>query len=207
MIQELFNLAAPFTDEGDDADVGAGEAGHHAQESAFAHAAAGKNSHPLPPAQSEEAIDGTDTHVQGFSDLLPADGIQGPGIERVGEGGVEGALVVQRSPEAIQHPAQESFAHLNHGLPVLEHHPSLGPNTPHLSLGHEQDLTLPEPHYLSSDGAFWRRHLNLTDSAHRGLRPPAGDDQAHHFLDPSGEGIRGRLTQGCVEMLPINLRW
>ncbi len=69
MVQEFFHLPAPLADEGDDADVGAGEPGHHAQEGAFAHAAAGKNAHPLPPPQGEQAVDGPNAHVQGLSDL------------------------------------------------------------------------------------------------------------------------------------------
>ena len=57
IVQEIADLTSAFADHGNHHDVSANVAGHHAEQGAFAHTAAGKHADALPLGQRQHTID------------------------------------------------------------------------------------------------------------------------------------------------------
>ena len=70
VLDKLANLAATFTDQSDDIDVGIGITGDHPKQSALADAAAAENPNTLAKAAGQQSINGADTGLDGLSDWI-----------------------------------------------------------------------------------------------------------------------------------------
>src|SRR5690606_32994555 len=100
---------ATLADETDNDDVGGGEARHHAEQHALAHAAAGEQAHALAAADGEQRIDGAYAHIERFTDGTARHGIDGTAGQRNACRGVDGTLAVQRHAGTVDDAAQQAI--------------------------------------------------------------------------------------------------
>jgi hypothetical protein len=75
------DFAAALADQSKDCDVSSGVARHHADERAFAHAAAAENSHALPAATSQKCIDRANPTSDSIVNWSPVQWQRSPPVE------------------------------------------------------------------------------------------------------------------------------
>ena len=63
-VDEFLHFPAAFTDQTDDDHISTGIAGHHAQQHALAHTAAGKQADALAASDGQQAVDGAYANIQ-----------------------------------------------------------------------------------------------------------------------------------------------
>ena len=71
LFDELAQFPAPLADQGDDIYVGFSIARDHAEQGRLTHPGAGHDSHPLPFAAGQKAVDGADPQIERFPDGDP----------------------------------------------------------------------------------------------------------------------------------------
>ncbi len=116
-----FDFTAALANQGDDVDLRIGPLGDFTEQRAFADAAAGENADALATPQGQETIDGT--HIGG-KDLAHA---RAPQRRRSGQGesapttAIQGALVVDRSADAVEHAPHKACAAGNlHAMTAID---------------------------------------------------------------------------------------
>src|SRR5690625_1330047 len=106
LVDELLDLAAPFANEANDDNIGTGKASHHAQQHTFTDTRAGKQTHPLSPADCDQAIDSTNSHIQHLLDGRALQGVDGWAVQR-GYAALQRTKAIQRLTCAIHYAAQQ----------------------------------------------------------------------------------------------------
>ncbi len=129
MIDELLHLTAPLADQSDHHDIGRGVFGHHAHQHTFTNAAAGEQTESLSAPHSNQGIDCAYSHIQGFADRVALERIDVMGckVEKIVT--PQGTGVIQRLPQAIDHPAQQTGADTHSLMGGNGNHPGAGLQT------------------------------------------------------------------------------
>jgi hypothetical protein len=71
VLKEFLHLAAAFTDQPDDSDVGGDVAGKHGEQHRFADTGAGENAHALAAAAGDEGVKGANAEIERGADPAP----------------------------------------------------------------------------------------------------------------------------------------
>ena len=109
VVEEGTHLTAPFSDQGDDIDVGLAALGNLSQERAFADAAAGEDADALAPTQGQQSINGALAGDERLADTGPFHGrrrfaSQGRHLEVL-----QGAPSIDRSAQPVDGPSQQAL--------------------------------------------------------------------------------------------------
>ncbi len=201
IVDEVFHFPAPLADQAHHDYVGAGVAGHHAQQHRFAHAGAGEQTHTLAPADAEQGIDGADADV----DL----GVDGRARQRVhgrrGQGAVghvvQRRAAVQRAAVAVHHPAQQRVAEwetARAGVVAVaqRENPGARYQAADLRQRHQKQLVPGEPHHFRfgevRSVAARRRDLDAASAAQRRAQAHRLQHQAGGAHHPAAGLVVGR---------------
>ena len=152
-LDELVDLAAALADQGDDVHVGRRIAGHHAQQHALAHAGPGEDSHPLPLAAGQQAVDRANAGAQGLVDPRPRAGVRRPAIERNPLGQRRLRLAVHGAAGGAEHASQQPGAHAQPPRCLPQAHAVAVANARQIAQGVEQSHFVAEADHLGQQAA------------------------------------------------------
>src|ERR1039458_9231909 len=103
-------------------EVGAGVAGHQADDRAFADAAAAKNADALAASAGEEGVNGANAAPQRVADHGALKGKRGFAIESIALAANRSGPPVDRISSAIEHAAEQLFTQAQRRTPSPNHH-------------------------------------------------------------------------------------
>src|SRR5208337_1819354 len=109
-VQKFSHFASTLADQAENGEVGVGVARHHADQSAFADAAAAKDPDPLATPASQEGIDSADAAAERGANGGSLQGKWGFAIERITLAARGSRAAVNGISRAIQHAPQQLFA-------------------------------------------------------------------------------------------------
>jgi len=95
LFNKLQDFPTPFSNQGNDGDLGRSLPANHTKQDAFAYSAARKNAEPLPISTGQQGINRPDAQVHRLSNPRSFKGIYGRTIERVGFISGNGALSIE----------------------------------------------------------------------------------------------------------------
>ncbi len=116
-VEEFAHFASALANQAEDGEVGAGVAGHHANEGALTDAASTKDADALPPPAGEEGVNGADTATERIADRRALEGKRGFAVERIALSANGSEPLVNGTASAIEHAAEELFANAQGGTP------------------------------------------------------------------------------------------
>src|SRR5690606_21098857 len=157
LFDELLHLPAPLANQADDGDIRLGKAGHHAQQHALAHAAAGKQAQTLAAAYGEHAVDRPNAHIQRRLDGMALEWVDHRARQVDPVFAFEGALAIQWSADAVEYPAQHFVAHRQLAATGCGYYPCSGLQPLHAIHRHQIDLAAGKAHDLGLDPGFTLR--------------------------------------------------
>ena len=169
VLDEFPDFLAPFTDQGNDVDVGIGVACHHPEQYRFTDPGTGQDSHTLPPSAGQAGVDDLDSDIKGVVDPFPLERIDHFRIkfDFLGQGDFSQSL--QGSHQRVDDPSQKSFSNRHHRRPVVWNHPAAGTDSVNIAEGHDQHPVFAETDYFCcSTGIIGR----IVDGAHSANRTP-----------------------------------
>ncbi len=120
-VEKFSDFAAAFADQAEDGEVGAGVAGHHADERAFADAAAAKDADALAASAGKESVDGANAAAERLADQGAFEGERSFAIERITLAADGSGKAVNRISSAIEHAAEQLFAEAQRRTPSPNH--------------------------------------------------------------------------------------
>ncbi len=180
LLDELAQLAAALSDQGDHVDVRLGVAGDHAEEGRLADAGAGHDADPLTFAAGQKPVDGADAEVQRLPDRAALHRVHRKRVDRVLVDGLDGPLVVDGVAQAVDDPPEKGRSHPQGRLLAADRDDAAKPHPPEFPQRHEQGLVLAEADHLGGYGGV-PLGVHLADAADRGLRAEPLDHEPHHL--------------------------
>ncbi len=121
-VEKFSHFASTLADQAEDGEVGAGVAGHHADERAFADAAAAKNADALAASAGEEGVYGANAAPERIADHGALKGKRGFAIESIAFAANRSGPPIDRISGAIEHAAEQLFTQAQRRPPSPNHH-------------------------------------------------------------------------------------
>jgi hypothetical protein len=178
--KKILHFSSAFTDEPDDIYLGFRIARNHAEQHAFANAAAREDAHPLAFPTREARVNRPNAEWQRLGDTAPLHGVDGFSHDGIFILKPEWSAVVYGNPVPIDDPSEQSFADTYGQGPVAGLDDTAGSDAPYIAERNHERLAVPEADDLRESRLSPVPGMNGTYLAEREAGTGGLDYQAGH---------------------------